>query len=351
MASITGDVSLSKKPSCFQSSLHSTKSHFSEFNLPSILAKPVSTRALQITNSFSDSFGNQPIEKRATAIEKPISTTTTTTTTDVAPPPFVSIYKEWPLKGMTALVTGATKGIGHAIVEELAGLGATVHMTARNEAEIQKCLKKWEEKGYKVTGSVCDASVSSDRKELIQTISTAFEGKLHILVNNVGTPIFKETANFTDEDHSNTFATTFDSGYYLSILAHPLLKASGSGSIVFISSVAGIVALPFVSNYASCKGAINQVTKNFACEWAKDNIRINSVAPWSIKTPIIERKMQEDGYVESVISRTPMRRFGAPSEVSSLVAFLCLPGASYITGQVICVDGGFSVNGNFTAHD
>ncbi|KAI3890715.1 hypothetical protein MKW92_049016 [Papaver armeniacum] len=349
MATITRDVSLSRKPSRFASSSHCTKSHFFKFNLHSIPTRPSSIRALQITNSFSDSFRNQPIKNRPSAIEQPISTTTTTS--DIPPPPLSSTFKEWSLQGKTALVTGATKGIGHAIVEELAGLGAIVHMTARNESEIQKCLKNWEEKGYKVTGSVSDASVSSDRKELIQTISTAFKGKLDILVNNAGTAIFKETSNFTDEDHSKIFATNFDSGYYLSILAHPLLKTSGSGNIVFISSVAGVVALPFVSNYASCKGAINQVTKNFACEWAKDNIRVNSVAPWSIKTPIIEREMQKEGYVERVIVRTPMRRFGAPSEISPLVAFLCLPGASYITGQVICVDGGFSINGNFPAHD
>ncbi|KAI3841496.1 hypothetical protein MKX03_032513 [Papaver bracteatum] len=276
---------------------------------------------------------------------------------------------------MTALITGATKGIRHAIVEELSILGALVHMTAINESETQKCLKDWEEKGYKVTVLVSDASVSPNRKTLIQTISTAFEGKLVITyqkhnmceniyriniisicscvlqVNNAGTAIFKETLNFTDEDHSNIFATNFDSGYYPSILALSLLKASGSGNIVFISSVAGVVALPFVSNYASSKGAINKVTKNFACEWAKDIIRVNSVAPWSIKTPIVERKMQKQGYVERVIARTPMRRFGAPNEISPLVAFLCLPCASYITGQVICVDGGFSVNGNFPAHD
>ncbi|MCL7050770.1 hypothetical protein MKW94_019336 [Papaver nudicaule] len=348
MAAISRDLSLSKKPSHFPSSFHSSRSHFYKSNFHHIPMKPVpTTRALKIMNSFSDSSEYQPNQPKATATERPIPTTATTTT-DVSS---VSIYKAFSLKGMTALVTGATKGIGHAIVEELAGLGAIVHMTARKEAEIQKCLKDWEEKGYTVTGSVCDASVSSDRKKLIQSISIAFDGKLDILVNNAGTAIFKETSNFTDEDHAKIFATNFDSGYYLSILAYPLLKASGSGSIVFISSVAGVVALPFVSNYASSKGAINQVTKNFACEWAKDNIRVNSVAPWSIKTPIIERKMQEEGYIEGVISRTPMRRFGAPSEISPIVAFLCLPGASYITGQVICVDGGFSVNGNFPAHD
>ncbi|OVA17797.1 Short-chain dehydrogenase/reductase SDR [Macleaya cordata] len=257
----------------------------------------------------------------------------------------------WSLKGMTALVTGATGGIGHAIVEELAGLGATIHMCSRTEADVNQCLKDWEGKGYQVTGSVCDASVPADREKLMKTVSSVFGGKLNILVNNVGTAVFKETLEFTDEDYSKVMATTFDSAYHLSRLAHPLLKASGFGSIVFISSVAGVVALRWVSHYSACKGAINQLTKNLACEWAEDKIRVNSVAPWVIRTSLMEPKLQVKEFEETVISRTPIRRVGEPSDVSPLVAFLCLRAASYITGQVICVDGGFTVNGFFPTHD
>ncbi|KAI3913393.1 hypothetical protein MKW98_003872 [Papaver atlanticum] len=257
----------------------------------------------------------------------------------------------WSLKGKTALVTGATKGIGHAIVEELAALGAVVHITARTENDIEQCLRNWKQKGYQVTGSVCDASVPADREKLIKTISSVFEGKLNILVNNVGTTVFKDSLEYTDEDHAKVMATTFESGHRLSILAHPLLKASGAGSIVFISSVAGVVALPKLSNYSACKGAIHQITKNFACEWAKDKIRVNSVAPWYIRTKLVEEVMQIDGFIDNIKARTPMRRMANPDEVSPLVAFLCLPGASYITGQVICVDGGFTVNGFFPTQD
>ncbi|MCL7028473.1 hypothetical protein MKW94_021814 [Papaver nudicaule] len=163
--------------------------------------------------------------------------------------------------------------------------------------------------------------------------------------------VYKDTVDYTDEDHAKVMATNFDSGYYLSKLAHPLLKASGSGSIIFITSVAGVVAAPKVSSYAACNGAINQVTKNFACEWAKDKIRVNSVAPWFIRTELAEKNLQVEGVEDYIIARTPMRRLGNPNEVSSLVSFLCLPTASYITGQVICVDGGFTVNGFFPPQD
>ncbi|EER92492.1 hypothetical protein BDA96_01G451800 [Sorghum bicolor] len=251
----------------------------------------------------------------------------------------------WALHGKTALVTGGTRGIGRAVVEELAALGAAVHTCSRKAEELGERIKEWEARGFRVTGSVCDLSERDQRERLLREVGNRFGGKLNILVNNVGTNIRKPTTEFTAEEYSFVMATNLESAYHLCQIAHPLLKLSGSGSIIFISSVCGMVGVFSGTIYAMTKGAINQLTKNIACEWAKDNIRANSVAPWYITTSLTERLLANKDFEEQVVSRTPLGRVGEPEEISALVAFLCMPGSTYITGQTIAVDGGMTVNG------
>ncbi|MED6120944.1 hypothetical protein PIB30_025571 [Stylosanthes scabra] len=259
-------------------------------------------------------------------------------------------HPKWSLQGMTALVTGGTRGIGHAIVEELVGFGARVHTCARNEAKLNKCLIQWNDSGFDVTGSVCDVSVPHQREQLMESACSQFQGKLNILVNNVGTNIRKPMTELTTAELSTLIDTNLGSTFHICQLAYPLLKASGLASVVFISSVSGFVSLKSMSVQGATKGAINQLTRNLACEWAKDNIRSNAVAPWYIKTSMVEQVLSNKEYVEEVYSRTPLGRLGDPAEVSSVVAFLCLPASSYITGQIICVDGGMTVNGFYPTH-
>ncbi|KAL5569022.1 hypothetical protein UlMin_025597 [Ulmus minor] len=251
----------------------------------------------------------------------------------------------WSLNGMTALVTGGTRGIGRAVVEELAGFGASVHTCSLSEEQLNTSLKEWKDKGFLVTGSVCDASSRDQREKLIQEVGSVFNGKLNILVNNVGINIRKPTLEYTTEEFAKLTSTNFECAYHLSQLSHPLLKASGVGNIVFISSVAGLLSIGSGSIYAATKAAINQLSKNLACEWAKDNIRCNCVAPWYINTPLVKNLLVNEKFLGEVVSKTPLGRVGEPEEVSSLVAFICLPAASYITGQIISVDVGMSVYG------
>ncbi|XP_039135640.1 tropinone reductase homolog At2g29170-like [Dioscorea cayenensis subsp. rotundata] len=171
----------------------------------------------------------------------------------------------WSLNGATALVTGGTKGIGHAIVEELAKFGASVYTCSRNEAELAECLKQWEDKKFKVTGSVCDVSSRTEREKLMENVSTVFQGKLDILINNAGAGLFKPTVECTAVDYSFIMSTNFESALHLSQLAHPLMKASASGSIVFISTIGTLLVYVGCALYAASKGAMNQLTKHLAC--------------------------------------------------------------------------------------
>uniref|UniRef100_A0A1D1YJZ1 Tropinone reductase n=1 Tax=Anthurium amnicola TaxID=1678845 RepID=A0A1D1YJZ1_9ARAE len=261
----------------------------------------------------------------------------------------------WSLRGMTALVTGGTRGIGRAVVEELAELGASVHTCSRNEADLDDRLRQWKASGLsRVTGTPCDVSSRSDRDKLVEVVSSIFGGKLNILVNNAGMGVPKAAAAMDDpaaEELSTAMATNVEAAFHMCQLTQPLLKASGAGSVVFVSPVAGVVAVPLRSVYSASKGALNQMTKKLACEWAKDGIRANCVAPGLTRTTTtaVERPLSLE-HVEKV-GTPPPPRAAEPEEVSSVVAFLCLPASSYVTGQVITLDGGMTVNGLHPTHD
>ncbi|KAL6907980.1 hypothetical protein ACP4OV_002150 [Aristida adscensionis] len=261
--------------------------------------------------------------------------------------------RRWRLAGKTALVTGGTKGIGLAIVEELAGLGARVHTCSRTAADQDACRRRWAAKGLAgaITASVCDVSSQRDREALVAAVRALFGGELHILVNNAGQSLYKAAADTTPAEYARLMATNLASCFHLTRLAHPLLAAAaaagngGGAAVVHMSSVAALVAYPALSVYSVSKGALHTLARSLGAEWAAQGVRVNCVAPGVVAgTGISGSTLGDAGrarrLAEREAARVPMRRFGTLQEVAAVVAFLCTPAAAYITGQVICVDGG-----------
>lgn len=246
----------------------------------------------------------------------------------------------WNLQAKKALVTGGTKGIGLAIVQDFLSLGAEVLVVARNCKSIQGKLKH-SANLFTLEGDITDPST---RKILIERISENW-GKLDILVNNVGTNVRKKFVEYSEEEYRQLFETNLFSMMEVTRLCYPLLKKSKDASVINIASVAGMFDVLSGPPYGMTKAAIIQFTRHLAAEWSSDHIRVNTISPWYIETPLTKSVLEQPERLEKIIARTPMGRVGKPEEVASLASFLAMEKASYITGQNICVDGGMSVKG------
>jgi Tropinone reductase 1 len=250
----------------------------------------------------------------------------------------------WTLKGKKALVTGGTKGIGLAIVEEFLSLGAEVFLVARNNQEVENLISTLRSRGSSVDGLAGDVSDPAVRTKIIETLTLRW-GRIDILVNNVGTNVRKKFVEYTEEEYRRLFDINLFSLTEMCRLAHPLLVNGENASVVNIASVAGTFDVQSGPPYGMTKAAIIQLTRHLAAEWAPQNIRVNSVSPWYIATPLTVPVLTNKDRLDKIIARTPMNRVGQPDEVASAVAYLAMDHASYITGQDLKVDGGMSIKG------
>lgn len=246
------------------------------------------------------------------------------------------------LTGTVAVVTGAGRGLGRSMAAGLAGLGAEVVLCGRTADTLAATAEELSAEGGKVWWKTADVSREEDVTALLAAVLER-SGRVDTLVNNAGiNPIYK-AAERTDLPDWQSIIDINLTGVYLCCrhFGGAMLER-GSGSIVTISSVAGHVGLRKTLPYCAAKGGVELMTKSLAIDWAPKGVRVNCIAPGFFETDLTAGMRDHAALSQRLLGQTPMGRFGKPEELVGAVAFLASPASSYVTGQSIVVDGGWT---------
>lgn len=251
------------------------------------------------------------------------------------------MFRENILQNKIALITGGARGIGKAIVEELAKAGADVIFFYNSSTDKALSLQdQLQNQGLKVTAMQMDVCHRTQVDSTIEKVAD-LKGQIDILVNNSGIVKDGLLMGLSEEEIRSVFETNIIGMMQVTKAVIPYMMRKRSGKIINISSVSGHAPGRGQSNYAATKGAVNAFTKAMAVELAPRNIYVNAIAPGVIETDISQDV--RDKATDQILANVLVKRFGKPEEVAYLATFLASPYSNYINGQILCVDGGFKM--------
>lgn len=250
------------------------------------------------------------------------------------------------LQGKTAIVTGSTKGIGLGIARAFAREGAAVVVNARSGKDCQAVAAEIGKEGRRAIAIPADLCRSDEVRRLAREAEAALGGHVDILVNNAGQPRVAASAELPEADYRYTLDLNLNAYFLLSQQVGRAMLARRSGAIVNVSSINGTIAFPQRLAYCVSKAGVNMLTKVLAIEWAGRGVRVNAIAPGYVETEMVKglaaKRMLDR---ERLSRRTPMGRLGLPEEVAEAAVFLASDAATFITGSVLTVDGGWMAYG------
>lgn len=251
------------------------------------------------------------------------------------------------LSGKVALVTGATRGIGKSIAEELARAGAKVALCSRKAEACEEAKADLEKSGFQVLARPCNVSRKEELQALVDA-TTAKWGGIDIVVANAATnPYYGPLTGISDEAFDKIMANNVKSVLWLAGMTLPGMaaraKGGDSGSFQVVGSIGGLIANTVIGAYGISKAADHHLVRNLAAEWGPKNVRVNAIAPGLIKTEFARALWEDPKRAEERVSNTPLRRLGEPRDIGGIAVFLASPASAFITGQCIVADGGVTI--------